>query len=268
MATPRWVERVLDRARRLGLRSRITIAFALGGLLLSIIVGGITWTLTRESQLSERITAAENRVVRNAIQVQNGLAEDLAGVDDLLNGLPKPQGGIPILLIDDRVFTTDALEVGDPTETLPAELQTSVSDGVAARMVHKTAGRRHRGVGRRAARGDRIAQYYERVPLNELDNNLRLLAISLTGAGIITTLAGAAIGAWASRRTLRPLADVSEAARAIAEGQLETRLDDTSDADLELLVISFNQMASALEERIERTAGSLQRFPTSCAHRS
>ncbi|MFA9564375.1 MAG: ATP-binding protein [Acidimicrobiales bacterium] len=261
MAPPRWVARALDRARRLGLRSRITIAFALGGLLLSIIVGGVTWTLTRESQLSERITAAENRVVRNAIQVQNGLAEDLAGVDDLLNGLPKPQGGIPILLVDDRVFTTDALEVGDPTETLPAELQTSVGDGVAARMVHKTAG------------GDTVvsigvplevtgSQYYERVPLNELDNNLRLLAISLTGAGIITTLAGAAIGAWASRRTLRPLADVSEAARAIAEGQLETRLDDTSDADLELLVLSFNQMASALEERIDRDA----RFASEVSH--
>ena len=106
------------------------------------------------------------------------------------------------------------------------------------------------------------AQYYERVPLNELNNNLRLLAISLTGAGIITTLAGAAIGAWASRRTLRPLADVSEAARAIAEGQLETRLDDTSDGDLELLVLSFNQMASALEERIENDA----RFASEVSH--
>ena len=223
--------------------------------------GGITWTLTRESQLSERISTAESRVVRNAIQVQNGLPEDRVGVDDLLNGLPTPQGGIPILFIDDRVFTTDALEVGDPTETLPAELQSSVSDGVAARMVHKTAG------------GDTVvsvgvpleepgAQYYERVPLDELNNNLRLLAISLTGAGIITTLAGAAIGAWASRRTLRPLADVSEAARAIAEGQLETRLDDTSDADLELLVISFNQMASALEERIERDG----RFASEVSH--
>ncbi len=103
---------------------------------------------------------------------------------------------------------------------------------------------------------------YERVPLDQLNSNLRLLAISLTGAGIITTLSGAAIGAWASRRTLRPLADVSEAARAIAEGQMETRLDDTSDADLELLVVSFNQMASALQERIERDA----RFASEVSH--
>ena len=261
MTPPRWVARVLDRARRLGLRSRITIAFALGGLLLSIIVGGITWTLTRESQLSERITAAESRVVRNALQVQSGLPEDLTGVDDLLNGLPQPQGGVPILLFPDRAFTTDALAVADPTETLPSELQESVASGVAARMVHKTAG------------GDTVlsvgvplelggGQYYERVPLDELNNNLRLLAISLTGAGIITTLSGAAIGAWASRRTLRPLADVSEAARAIAEGQMETRLDDTADADLELLVVSFNQMASALQERIERDA----RFASEVSH--
>ena len=261
MTPPRWVARVLDRARRLGLRSRITIAFALGGLLLSIIVGGITWTLTRESQLTERITAAENRVVRNAIQVQNGLPEDLAGVDDLLNGLPKPQGGVPILLVDDRAFTTDAIEVGDPIETLPSPLQDSVASGIAARMVHTTAtGDTVLSVGVPLELGG--GQYYERVPLDELNSNLRLLAISLTGAGIITTLSGAAIGAWASRRTLRPLADVSEAARAIAEGQMETRLDDTSDADLELLVISFNQMASALQQRIERDA----RFASEVSH--
>ncbi len=261
MTLPRWVTSALDRARRLGLRSRITIAFALGGLLLSVIVGGITWTLTRESQLSERITAAENRVVRNAIQVQNGLPEDLVGVNDLLNGLPKPQGGIPILLVDDRTFTTDAIEVGDPTETLPAQLQDAVASGIAARMVHKTAsGDTVLSVGVPLELGE--GQYFERVPLDELNSNLRLLAISLTGAGIITTLSGAAIGAWASRRTLRPLADVSEAARAIAEGQMETRLDDTSDADLELLVVSFNQMASALQERIERDA----RFASEVSH--
>ncbi len=259
MTSPRWIRRLLGWARRLGLRARITIAFALGGLLLSIIVGGITWTLTRESQLSERITIAETRVLRNAVQVQNGLTPNLTGVNELLSGLPEPQGAVPILLVEGRAFTTNALEVGDPEESLPDPLQDQVDNGVAARMVHETAdGVTVLSIGVPLERG----QFFERVSLEELDENLRLLAISLTGAGIVTTLAGAAIGAWASRRTLRPLADVSEAARAIAEGQMDTRLDDTSDADLELLVISFNQMASALQERIERD----ERFATEVSH--
>ena len=48
------------------------------------------------------------------------------------------------------------------------------------------------------------------------------------------TLAGAGIGWWASRRVLRPLRGIGDAAHAIATGRLETRVEASTDADLAL----------------------------------
>src|SRR5439155_16539922 len=74
--------------------------------------------------------------------------------------------------------------------------------------------------------------------------------------------AGAAFGWWASRRALRPLTDVSQAAEAIAGGRLDTRLDPLADPDLTVLATSFNDMAQALQDRIERDA----RFASDVSH--
>jgi len=75
-------------------------------------------------------------------------------------------------------------------------------------------------------------------------------------------LAGAGIGFWAGRRALRPLADVSQAAEAIAGGRLDTRLEATDDPHLGVLATSFNEMAQALQDRIERDA----RFASDVSH--
>ena len=69
-----------------------------------------------------------------------------------------------------------------------------------------------------------------------------------------TTLAGAALGWWTSRRVMRPFSNVGEAAKSIAGGKLGTRLEHTEDPDLAPIANSFNNMASALQERIERDA--------------
>ena len=68
------------------------------------------------------------------------------------------------------------------------------------------------------------AAYFEVFSLDELARTLRILALALTGAALVTTVAGAVIGRWASGRALRPLAEVSRAAQEIAGGGLDTRL--------------------------------------------
>ena len=70
----------------------------------------------------------------------------------------------------------------------------------------------------------RVDGVRDREVLSETADTLQALGISLLGATAITTAAGAMLGLWASRRALRPLADVSEAAEAIAGGRLDTRL--------------------------------------------
>src|SRR5206468_12390631 len=96
------------------------------------------------------------------------------------------------------------------------------------------------------------AEYFELADLDDLNSTLESLGFSLLGAAALTTLAGAGLGLWASRRSLRPLAAVSHAAEAIAGGRLDTRLEAIDDPDLAVLAESFNDMARALQDRIER----------------
>jgi signal transduction histidine kinase len=106
------------------------------------------------------------------------------------------------------------------------------------------------------------AEYYEIVSLAELDDTLNSLSVALIAAGLLTTLTGAAIGWFVSRRVLRPLAEVGHAAEAIAGGNLDTRLEARRDPDLAPLAASFNEMAQALQDRIERDA----RFASDVSH--
>jgi signal transduction histidine kinase len=61
---------------------------------------------------------------------------------------------------------------------------------------------------------------------------------------------------------MRPLERVSEAASEIAEGGLDTRLEQENDPDLSRLVSSFNEMADAVQTRIEREV----RFASDVSH--
>nr|WP_249419694.1 HAMP domain-containing sensor histidine kinase [Rhabdothermincola salaria] len=106
------------------------------------------------------------------------------------------------------------------------------------------------------------AQYYEGVSLLDLSETLNGLAISLLGASALTTIAGGLVGFWASRRVFSPLLDVGRAAEAIAGGRLDTRLDVGGDPDLDLIASPFNEMAQALEDRIDRDA----RFASEVSH--
>jgi signal transduction histidine kinase len=107
------------------------------------------------------------------------------------------------------------------------------------------------------------AAYFEVFSLADLGHTLRVLGITLIGTGIVTTVLGTALGRFASRRLLRPLAGVSRAAVAIAGGQLDTRLaPETSDPDLQGLTTSFNTMVDQIQARIEREA----RFNSDVSH--
>ena len=61
---------------------------------------------------------------------------------------------------------------------------------------------------------------------------------------------------------VRPLGAAAQAASAIAGGRLDTRLEFTEDPDLRVLTESFNDMAEALEQRVERDA----RFASDVSH--
>jgi signal transduction histidine kinase len=98
--------------------------------------------------------------------------------------------------------------------------------------------------------------------LREIREALRSVQIALLFSAFITILVGFGLGLFASRRAVRPLANAAQAARAIADGSLDTRLEPTDDPDLQVLTAAFNDMVSAMQQRVERDA----RFTSDVSH--
>ena len=95
-------------------------------------------------------------------------------------------------------------------------------------------------------------QVFEIFQLANLENNLRVL-LQLMGVGaLLTSLIGISGGLWVTRRAVRPLVEVSQAAALIAQGKLSTRLVVTrADEEVQQLAESFNAMVSQLVERLD-----------------
>ena len=254
-----WYRRI--RAPRLGLRARITLAFMLSAALLSTLLAGTTWALTRESIVNQRESSATRQAFRNAevVRQQLGLPE----IDDeaLRLSFNSLESDSPSrALVQDRTGSWTNQTTAFDERALPRSLLNMVKGGQAARMRVEVDGQPQLLIG--VPLQDVGGLYFEFVSLADTQSVLESLSASLFGAALVTTLAGAAIGSWASRRTLRPLADVSIAAEAIAGGRLDTRLGAVHDPDLGILVSSFNHMAEVLEGRIDRDG----RFASDVSH--
>ena len=248
---------------RLGLRARITIAFAVGALVISMLLAAATLGLTRQNLLDQRESNATARTYENAETVRRQLpgqtSEGAPASDpaDVLSSLQTPTGSNPVLLVDDRWFSRTP-EFGE--DVLPGELRAMVQGGQAGRMRFDHEGTTQLAVG--VPLGDMDGAYFEIVSLGELENTLESIGISLLAAALLSTLAGAAVGWWAARRVLRPLRGIGDAAHALATGQLATRVEASDDGDLATIAESFNDMASAMQERIERDT----RFASNVSH--
>jgi signal transduction histidine kinase len=246
------------RPRRLGLRSRITITFALGAAALSLLLAGTTYGLTRSTLIRQRDTAILRQAYQDARVVQGELQSNPTSVATILSGLQTPGTSRPLLYFRNE-WTTLTAEYGE--SALPATLKTrTIDEGTPARMITAVRGAPVLAVGIPLLGAN--ANYFEIVSLDELASTMRSVGYSLIGAAVLTTALGVVLGAWAARRAVRPLADAAQAAKALAGGRLDTRLEATDDRDLRVLSNSFNDMAEALEARVERDA----RFASDVSH--
>ncbi|MGH9023665.1 MAG: HAMP domain-containing protein, partial [Acidimicrobiia bacterium] len=245
------------RLAQLGLRARVTVAFALGALVLSGALSALTYAVTRNFLVQQRERAAVSQAFVNAQVARDVLRAPGPDVPRLLAALGSAGGARGVLLYRQRWFAT-SLAVG--RDTLPLALRRVVAAGVPARQGFRLGAEPWFAVGVPLSAAE--ASYFEVVPVGQLERTLDTLGLSLLGAGVVTTAAGVAMGRWLSNRLLRPLADVSDAAAAIAGGELGTRLDAPDDRDLAPLASSFNAMVDALAERIAREA----RFVSDVSH--
>jgi signal transduction histidine kinase len=246
------------RSTRLGLRSRITLTFTLGAFALSVLLAGTAYLLTRAALVRQRDDAAVDQAYGSARKVNDALASNPPGASEALESLGSTGNANPLVFFRDT-WTARSAQFGP--DSLPDELVRRVIDDlVPARMSYELRGETVVAVGIPLTTAS--ASYFEITGLGDLDDTLSSVLFSLMGAAAITTALGVLLGTFAARRAVLPLADAAQAAKAIAGGRLDTRLEDTDDRDLGELATAFNDMASALQLRVERDA----RFASDVSH--
>jgi signal transduction histidine kinase len=249
--------RLLRRSRpaAIGLRRRILLIITLGSIALSAFLAFTTYGLVRTNLVNEREDAATSTSRRNAQGVERDLAPTLpAEPTQAIDSLERI--GVQEYLIR---YRDDWWGAGDP-DALPSELTARVLDDAESAIQTVRVGGELKIVAGWYI--PTVGAYFEFFDLEEADATLSSVRLSLALAALITTSLGVLLGVFAAGRAVRPLATAAQAASAIAGGRLDTRLESTSDPDLSVLSDSFNDMAEALQRRIERDA----RFASDVSH--
>lgn len=241
-----------------GLRVRAALGFGITGLLVAVAGASLTYALARNYLVHQREETALRQAYVNARLARNFLRAEEPDVRAFLASLGGGTASDSVLRYRGESFAT-SLTIGP--EEIPRHLQQVVSQGRTGHQRYRDAdGELHLAVGLRVAAVE--ADYYELFSLEELEQTIELLARSLA-IGVAGAAAVAAMLGWAAaNRLVRPLRPVADAAERIAGGALDTRLEEPADPDLRRLTEAFNQMAAALESRIEREA----RFAADVSH--
>lgn len=235
--------------RRLSLRARVTTIFALGALALSGALAGITYFVVRQSVVNQQLSSLRRQALANGVLLRGELRVPSVSIIQLITTLDTGPN-TSSLIYDRGQWYTSTLTVGP--NNLPASIRTLVFDGTPAQQTTRSGGSPHLVVG--VPIPSLHSAYFELFNLGDLSRTLNVLGVSLVLAAFVTTIGGAVLGRWAAGRALRPLHETAQAALAIADGRLSTRLESADFADLAVLSSAFNQMVDQLQERIEREA--------------
>ena len=258
----------------LGLRARITVGFSLLGLLVSVGLALISFYLAQQKLQNDFDASSVKVAAVKARNARDGLRPETANPLDVQKSLTSDDGFIAVKSRDIWYDTTRTYGVLQSTRadiTDPIDKSNATIGKARVTLTTKERGTRdyllvaiHTPVPPDAA--DAAARftvtYVQGFELTGLRKTLRTLGGSLALGATIATVGAASIGLWTSRRVLRPLARVSDAASRLASGSLDTRLKNESDPELQRLATSFNDMADAVQERIQREA----RFASDVSH--
>lgn len=242
------------------LRFRVAATFILGTLVVSGVVAGTSYFLIQQRLISDRVQASLNqtekylRIFKDEILLAGG---EGVTTDSLATLVDRPVDAVIICCNPpDVAESSRQLSVRD----IPDELRQVVRTGKVAYAMDYP--------GRRIIFGARIpsagapGEVYLAYSTRKSTRTLALLRkIFPAVIGVAALLAGI-VGVRLAGATIRPLRLAAEAARRVADGNLETRLHVSGEDELGRLATAFNQMTEALEERIARE----RRFVADVSH--
>lgn len=234
---------------RLSLRWRVAAAFGLGSVLVTSLLAIATWNLASDYMLRQRLQATTRQAEVNLRLVEEAVRSNSDGLTELLTGLTTNPDSTIMLFRGDEVLTSGRQV--DPA-VVPPRLIVMARDGTPARQRLRADGIPVIAVAQSLADGQGV--YVELFQLVQLDRTFRFLSGLLIAGTVLSGMIGVGLGSWASRRALRPLTELTDAASRIAGGDLKARLPSQRDPDLGPLASTFNTTADALEQRVLRDA--------------
>ena len=111
---------------KLGLRARVTLAFAGGALAVSAALSGVSYGLIRNYLVEQTRTAALREAFVNAGVARDGLRASAPNIPRVLASLQDPETSPSLVFYDDNWFPS---KVGIVRESLPQQFRQSVNSG-------------------------------------------------------------------------------------------------------------------------------------------
>jgi two-component system sensor histidine kinase MtrB len=239
--------------KSLGLRWRVTLTFAVLSLSVAAIVSSATYVVASWYLSAQRTDAAISRASLDARAVAASLRSGVAPGEALAQ-LPVVDGSQPMLRIGQAWFTSTVAVL--PDSLPPRLLEQGATEGAQQRV--DIGGDPYLVIAMPLER----SLFVEVFPLRALHNTLTFGGWGLVAMTLMAGALGAFLGWYAARRLLVPVDQLGSGALALAEGDLDTRLPDVGDPDLDPIAHAFNAMAGAVQARIARE----QRFAANVSH--
>ena len=244
--------------RSRSLRLRLILIFGLGTLLMSSLLGTLTYFGVRDVLISQQEQTDLQQSYVNAALIRNTLYTAPLTLSKEVSSIQQSADSIMLLKIHGQWQT---LNPQIPFIDVSAAAMRATAKGHVTTQTRRVQSDLDYVVGIPMPAVQ--TEVFEVWQLDGLEHNMRVLLLIIGSAALLTTVLGAAGGIWVSRRTLRPLVVVSDTAARIAGGDFATRLPTThAGSEVEQLTESFNEMVNQLVNRLERDA----RFASDVSH--
>jgi two-component system, OmpR family, sensor histidine kinase MtrB len=244
------------------LRFRVAATFILGTLVVSGIVAGATYYLIRQRMIDGRVEAS----LRQSYKAMRILKEEVvrAGSAGILPAelRTRVQSRNDVVIIVPAARAVEWSSVNFEEDDIPPALIRTVRSGRVAWVFDAKRPRIIFGSRIPESTGTGTGEAYFAYSTAKVTRTLSQLSKIFLGVIGAAALAAGAVGMRLAAATIRPLRLAAEAARRVADGNLETRLDVAGEDELGRLANAFNEMTHALEERIARE----RRFVADVSH--
>ncbi|KAB8165287.1 HAMP domain-containing protein [Streptomyces sp. 3MP-14] len=247
------------------LRLRLVTVFALVALAAAVSVSGIAYWLNRDAVL----TRAQDSALSDFSQALGDRAGALPdrptceALQIMATKVANRTFNYEVILEDDRITEEDCRAESDPDhfvhEMIPASLRDAVSDrreGEPEEDAHHLYWQRIKIdgdpylIGGAQVIGGGPTGYLLASLAPERDD-LNSLAVSLGVATALAVIGSVLLAQGAATMVLRPVQRLSNAARRLGEGKLDTRLAVRGADELAELTRTFNNAAASLEAQVE-----------------